>query len=289
MDISNVFLIQIIITVLFSILASIYDIKRNIVPDWLNYLLIAFGLASNLFLTLMTNNLKYILASFISMVVTYHIAKLLWKLKMWGGGDVKLFTSIATAIPIGLNIDFLNIFPTFSIYPFAFTVIVNSILVSFPFLVVFTTHLIIKNNFIKRNVDLLVNLLNYNAVRTLIKSALNKTVKVNDLKEGMIVNRYCFNDNHICDLIADEPDSNLKVYKSNDDDFRYYFKSQTAGGITKNDVTLLKVMCAQDFIAEDLCIKIAFPYTPAILIGLMIALSYGDLMMLITKNFFLVI
>lgn len=288
MNINVLFLVQIIVTVLFAVSASIFDIKRNIVPDGLTYLLISFGLMSNLILTFLTGNIKYVLASFISMVVTYYVTKMLWKLKMWGGGDVKLFTAIATAIPIGLNIDFLNIFPTFSIYPFVFTVILNSILVSFPFLVIFTSHLIIKNNLVKRHADLFVNTLNYNGIRTLIKTSLNKSVPVKNLKEGMIVNKYSFNDEHICDLI-NENDSNLKVYKSSDDGYKYYFKSQTAGGITDRDVILLRVMSAQNFISESLCIKIAFPFTPAILSGLMIALIYGDLMMIFTKNFFLVI
>ena len=287
MNFSTVFLIQIIVTILFSILASIFDVKSGFVPDWLNYLLIAFGLMSNFILTLITSNVKYILASFISMLITYVISYLLWKLHMWGGGDVKLFTSIATAIPFGLNGDIFNIFPLLSIYPFAFTVIFNSILVSFPFLVIFTTYLLFKNKMVNNNVDLLVNVFNYSALRTLIKTTLNKTVKVKDLKEGMIVNRYSFNDEHIFELINDL-NGNLKVYKSGDDDYKYYFKSKSAGGLTKEDVNLLKVMCLQKYISDSLYIKISFPFTPAILFGLIIALSYGDLMMLITKNFVLV-
>lgn len=288
MNLSSIFLIQIIVTVLFSILASIYDVRKGFVPDWLNNLLVAFGLVSNLILTFLTSNVKFILASIISMVITYAVSYLLWQLHLWGGGDVKLFTSIATVIPFGASIDFLNIFPVLSIYPFTFSVIFNSILVSFPFLVIVTTRLIIKNNFVKQNTDLLINIFNYNALKALIQSTLNKSVPVKDLKEGMIVNKYCFNEEHVFRLI-DEQNENLKVYRNNDDDFRYYFKSRSAGGITKNDVTLLKVMCAQKFISDSLSIKLGFPFTPAILIGLIIALSYGDLMMLITKNLVLVI
>jgi preflagellin peptidase FlaK len=269
-------------------LASIYDVRKGFVPDWLNNLLVAFGLVSNLILTFLTSNVKFILASIISMVITYAVSYLLWQLHLWGGGDVKLFTSIATVIPFGASIDFLNIFPVLSIYPFTFSVIFNSILVSFPFLVIVTTRLIIKNNFVKQNTDLLINIFNYNALKALIQSTLNKSVPVKDLKEGMIVNKYCFNEEHVFKLI-DEQNENLKVYRNNDDDFRYYFKSRSAGGITKNDVTLLKVMCAQKFISDSLSIKLGFPFTPAILIGLIIALSYGDLMMLITKNLVLVI
>ena len=288
MNLSSIFLIQIIVTVLFSIWASIYDVRKGFVPDWLNNLLVAFGLVSNLILTFLTSNVKFILASIISMVITYAVSYLLWQLHLWGGGDVKLFTSIATVIPFGASIDFLNIFPVLSIYPFTFSVIFNSILVSFPFLVIVTTRLIIKNNFVKQNTDLLINIFNYNALKALIQSTLNKSVPDKDLKKGMIVNKYCINEEHVFKLI-DEQNENLKVYRNNDDDFRYYFKSRSAGGITKNDVTLLKVMCAQKFISDSLSIKLGFPFTPAILIGLIIALSYGDLMMLITKNLVLVI
>jgi preflagellin peptidase FlaK len=288
MIISSVFLIQIIVTVLFSILASIFDVRKGFVPDWLNNLLIAFGLLSNLILTFITGNVKFVLASFISMVITYAISYLLWQLHLWGGGDVKLFTSIATVIPFGVNIDFLNIFPVLSIYPFTFSVIFNSILVSFPFLVIVTTRLIIKNNYVKDNADLLINIFNYNALRTLVKSSLNKTVPVKDLKEGMIINKYGFNDEHVYKLIEDQCE-NLKVYKSSDDEYKYYFKSRSAGGITKSEATLLKIMSAQNFISDYLCVKLGFPFTPAILIGLIIAISYGDLMMLITKNLVLVI
>lgn len=285
---TSVFLIQIIVTLLFSILASIYDVKKGFVPDLLNNSLVAFGIISNLILTFITGNVKFILASIISMIITYAISYLLWQLHLWGGGDVKLFTSIATVIPFGVNVDFLDIFPVVSIYPFTFSVIINSILVSFPFLVVFTTRLIIKNNYVKDNADLLINIFNYNALKSLIKSALNKQVNVKDLREGMIVNKYCFDDDHIYDLISDL-NENLKVYKSKDGEFKYYFKSRSAGGITKKDVTLLKVMCTQKFISDSLSIKLGFPFTPSILLGLIIALSYGDLMMLITKKLVLVI
>lgn len=288
MNISVLFLIQIIVTVLFAILASIFDVRKGFVPDSLNYLLIFFGLGSNLILTLISNNVKYILASIILMVVTFYISYMLWQLNMWGGGDVKLFTSIAAAIPFGLNIDFLNIFPVFSVYPFVFSVIFNSILVSFPFLVLFTAHLLLKNKAFNNNVDFLVNIFNYQSLRAMVNSTLNKTVPVKDLKVGMIVNDYGFDDEHVKNLI-EELDGNLKVYKNRTDDFKYYFKSQSAGGITSDDMYLLKIMSAQKFISKELSVKISFPFTPAILAGLIIALSYGDLIMLFTKKLVLVV
>ena len=289
MILDSIFLIQLIITVLFSVIAAIYDVKYGIVPDKLNYILLVFGIVSNLILSIISSNVKFILASFISMIITYTITFMLWKLKMWGGGDVKLFTAIATVIPSGLNIGFLNIFPELSIYPFSFSVLINSILVSFPFLIVFISYLILKKGIFKNNIDFLVNIFNINSLKYIINSTLNKRILVKDLKEGNIINNYYFNNEDIIRLI-EQIDGNLKVYENVENDgFKYYFKSLSAGGITKEDMYMLKILNAQKFISDEISIKIAFPFTPAIFLGLLIAVFYGDIMMIFAKNLFLVI
>lgn len=289
MNFNTIFLIQITITILFSILAAIYDVKDNIVPDRLTYTLLFFGLFSNLILSLISNNLKFILASIISMVITFAITYMLWKLNMWGGGDVKLFTAIATVIPSGLNINFLNIYPELSFYPFSFSVVINSVLVSFPFLVIFVTHLIFKRKIFNNNAVFLANLFNIESLIFIKNATLNKLISIRDLKEGMIVNDYYFNNEYIIELLS-EIDGNLMIYKSKDNEnFKYYFKSQSAGGITKKEMWQLKIMNAQNIISDKISVKVAFPFTPAILFGLMIAIFYGDVMMLFAKNLFLVV
>lgn len=288
MTLSTIFLIQIIITILFSVCASIFDVKKGIVPNKLAYALAFFGIISNLILSIISGNIKFILASIISMLVTYTITYMLWKLQMWGGGDVRLFTAIATVIPSGLNIDFLNIFPQLSLYPFSFSVVINSILVSFPFLIIFVTHLIIKNDTFKKNPFFLVTILNIENLRYIIHSTLNRTIPIKDLKEGNIINDFSFNDEHIIDLI-DEIDGNLEVFENKEGKDKYYFKSLSAGGITKKDMTLIKVLSAQGFIGDTISVKISYPFTPAIFVGLLIAIFYGDILMLFTKNFALVV
>lgn len=288
MNFSVIFLLQIIVTILFCILATIFDVKKGIIPDLLTGNLLIFGFISNVLLAIFSSNIKYILASIISVVITYTITYLMWQLNIWGGGDVKLFTGIASVIPFGFNLEYLNIFPELSIYPFSFSVVINSVLVSFPFLVIFVIHLVVKNKVFRRNSDLLLNIFNFESLKYLVDSTLNKWISVKDIEDGAIVNEYYFNNEYICELI-NEIDGNLKVYKSDDEYFRYYFKSQSAGGITKEEMYLLKVMSAQGFISDQLSVKIAFPFTPAILLGLMIAIGYGDIMMIFTKNVILVI
>ena len=288
MNFSLICLFQISITVLFCIMAAIFDVKDGIIPNWLTRFLLIFGFISNLILSLFSSNIKYILASIISVVITYFITYMMWQLNIWGGGDVKLFTGISSVIPFGTNVDFLDIFPQLSIYPFSFSVVLNSILVSFPFLIIFVTYLIFKNNIFKENKDFLFNLLNINSVKYLIESTLNKMIPVKDICEGAIVNEYYFNNEHICHLI-NEIGGNLKVYKNEHDSYyKYYFKSQSAGGITEKEMYLLKIMNAQGFISDEISVKISFPFAPAILFGLMVAVIYGDIIMLFTKNIFLV-
>lgn len=289
MILSSIFLIQIVITILCSISAAIFDIKDNFVPNILTYSLVFFGLGSNLILSMISNNVKFILASFISMVVTYSITYMLWKLKMWGGGDVRLFTAIATVIPLGLNVDFLNIFPEMSVYPFAFSVVVNSILVSFPFLLVFLIYLLSKNDTFKKHPENVMALFNIENFTNIIHSTLNKNIPIKDLKEGNIVNDFYFDDEHIIELIT-ELDGNLQIFENNENDSsKYYFKSISAGGITKKEMTLIKVLSVQGYIGDTISIKISYPFTPAIFAGLLIAVFYGDIMMLFAKNMVLVI
>lgn len=284
-----IFLIQVIITILFCVIFSFYDLKKGFVPDKLNYILLTFGFLSNLILTIYTTNIKFILFSFISWSVTFVVGLMLWRLNVWGGGDVKLLASIASAIPSGLNISFLNISPILSFYPFSFTVIVNSILVSFPFLLLLLVYLIMKNGTFNQNSEVIKGFFNYKSLKILIDSNFNKHINITDLKQGMMVNNYYFNNEKIKELIENNNDSNLKVFKSSTDDFKYYFKTITAGGLTKKDMYLLKIMNSQEFISNKISVKLGIPYVPSILIGLIIAIFYGDLCMLILKNLIFVI
>ena len=52
MDFSVIFLIQIIITILFCLIAAIFDVRLSFIPDELNFSLLIFGLTSNLILSI---------------------------------------------------------------------------------------------------------------------------------------------------------------------------------------------------------------------------------------------
>jgi preflagellin peptidase FlaK len=84
---------------------------------------------------------------------------MLWKIRLWGGGDVKLITAISSVLPIQpflINHQTLFSiyrvdFPVIAIYPFPLTIIFNSILISFPFLVLFILINYFNNNHFKNH------------------------------------------------------------------------------------------------------------------------------------------
>lgn len=289
MILDYIFLVQIIFTLIISVIFCFYDVKRGFLPNKLNYILAAFGFMSNLILTIITANIKFIFFSIISYSITYIITLLLWELNVWGGGDVKLLASIAAVIPFGIDSSFFNISPVLSFYPFSFTVMVNSILVSFPFLLVLLVYLIMKNDIFNENAEVFKGFVNYRGLKILIDASFNRHINITDLKEGMMINNFYFDNDYVKYLIESNRDTNLKVFKSDDDNSKYYFKTLTAGGISKKDMYLLKIMNAQEIISNQISIKLGFPFVPAIFVGLIVAIFYGDLSMIILKNLIFVI
>ncbi|MDR0912535.1 MAG: prepilin peptidase [Methanobrevibacter sp.] len=149
----NLYVIPTIAIIFSTILASYSDIKYRIIPNKLNFLLIFSGIAYNLFLTIIFNNLFYIFMSLFSGVLIFIISYIFWNLGLWGGGDLKLITGIGFLLPIQpYFIDISNIFnissiiniPIVNFYPFIVSVFLNSFLVYLPFVFIY---LFILNNF----------------------------------------------------------------------------------------------------------------------------------------------
>lgn len=283
-----IFSIQVIVTLSCVAAAAAFDIRRNIIPDRISIFLVIFGIATNLILSSISLNVKFILSSIISLFITYFICFLFWKLKIWGGGDVKLLTGIATVIPFGITLNTFNISPQLSFYPFSFSVIANSILVTFPILIGVAFYLNMRNSVFESSHDLAINLVNYRNLLLYLKTNFNKLVKIGDIEEGMIVNEYYFNDRQIYDLIRSS-EGNLKVYELADNSkHSYYFKSISAGGLTRRDVYQLKIMESQNILSGKISVKLGIPFAPSILVGLVVAIFFGDITMILARSMFLV-
>ncbi|MDR2873244.1 MAG: prepilin peptidase [Methanobrevibacter sp.] len=86
----------------------IYDIKKSIIPNRLNFSLIIIGIAINLILSIVYKNIigMSLVFSLIICIISYY----LWRIGFGVGGDVKLITAISIFLPLqpDYNINYLN-------------------------------------------------------------------------------------------------------------------------------------------------------------------------------------
>ncbi len=145
----NIPLIAIIISIIACIYSSYSDLKWGVIPNKLTFPLIGVGILLNGIYYIMLGNLLFLLGTLIITLLVFVFGYLLWKMGAWAGGDVKLFTGLAALIPFYpalLNYHLFNInFPITASYPFPLTLIINSILAMFPFLLIYVSFIVIKN------------------------------------------------------------------------------------------------------------------------------------------------
>lgn len=273
-----IFIIPIVITFIYTLISSLTDLKYNIIPNKIVFSLWILGLLINLMFTLILNNLFFILSSIISTTITFLICYILWKIRLWAGGDVKLITGISSIIPI--NYFYYNELFTnkYLFIPFSFNLIVNSILISFPFIIIYT--LLIKINKIDKNN--ILDKIKWELLLFNLKSSINNfstlLISIDNLKEGMILDRYLLNNKDyflIKQTISLESDSNLSLTKSKNG---LILKSKSCSGLTNEDILVLKLLNDNNIIGKNIFIKISIPFAPSICIGYLITLLYGNLL-----------
>ncbi len=85
-------------------MAACTDIKQRIVSDKISYGLIAAGIGLHGAESLFAGNYSPLFASVGVCIATFVVGLVFWKIGLWAGGDVKLFTGIAAMAPFNPNI-----------------------------------------------------------------------------------------------------------------------------------------------------------------------------------------
>jgi len=134
-----------IIAVAACLYASYTDFKRGIIPNKLTFPLIAVGLFLNVVYAVLIGNLLLFISATIITGMIFALGYLFWKMGAWAGGDVKLFTAMAALLSIYppiINYNILNYeMPVYAVYPFPFSLILNSILSMLPFLLIYVIYI----------------------------------------------------------------------------------------------------------------------------------------------------
>ncbi|MFH1332293.1 MAG: A24 family peptidase [archaeon] len=76
------------------VIATVVDIKKREVPDWISYSMIASGFGLRLINSLITNQWNYFLYGAVGFGVMFVIGVLMYYTKQWGGGDTKLIAAL---------------------------------------------------------------------------------------------------------------------------------------------------------------------------------------------------
>jgi len=104
---------------LWTIFATIQDVKKREVANWLNFSLIAFALAYRAFYSIATKDYNFFIFGILGFALFFVIANLIYYSKAFAGGDAKLlmgygiilpYNSFAEIIPIALIFLFVLFF-----------------------------------------------------------------------------------------------------------------------------------------------------------------------------------
>lgn len=87
-------------------IASYCDLRTREVPDWLNYALIAVGVATGLIASLVFHTWTYAAFSLAGLAIFVGIAYLMFYAGQWGGGDSKLIMGIGAIVGLEFSISF---------------------------------------------------------------------------------------------------------------------------------------------------------------------------------------
>ncbi len=139
------------ITILFLIVAVIYDVRKRIIPNPLVLTLLIIGIITKIIQSIVLNNLNILLNSLLSFAVTFFVSYVLWETGFFAGGDLKLFSALAVLNPFNLNFFASSLSFGIITHPFfVLTLIIVSILSTAPVLIIHSLYLFIfrKHHFI---------------------------------------------------------------------------------------------------------------------------------------------
>lgn len=264
------------------------DFKERIVPDYVNYFMILFGLSGHILISAVNQTIWPAIYSGAAAGIVFGIVYLLYHFGIWGGGDAKLLVGIAALLPV---------FTTQAPWPWLLTLWVNCLVFSAifgffgsfylafkyrqKFLAEFKS-LVKKNKiivyispalltlpvaFFLLNLPLEISLFSfliilfpflYLILKSVENACMYKYIAPNKLVEG--------------DWIAENVSVGNYSYKP--------LKS----GIEKKDILKL-IELEKSGKLKHIKVKEGLPMVPAILIGLIFSIFYGDLMFSVIMGF----
>ena len=281
--------VHMFVILLILLIADYYDLKFGIIPNKLSLILLIYALLFDLILSIcFSNPLIFIFSIALTTLITA-ISFILWHIGFWGGGDFKLFIGLSLALSfLDLNHINLNYFSNLNLpvlnqlilYPKVISILLNGILMALALIFISIVYKAIIDKKLKSYTKL--SILNFSLALNQLTS---KTVSIESLEEGMVLNEYYFKNQIAYDRINDErnkSNSNINLNAIKDDDI-YYLSSLNGMGLTKEDIRLINALYKMDLIRNpEFKIKIEIPFMPFITLGYIAFLIFGDFISIIS-------
>ncbi|WP_405324293.1 prepilin peptidase [Methanobrevibacter sp.] len=277
------------VILLILLIADYYDLKFGIIPNKLSLILFVYALLFNLMLSICFKNPFIFMFSIALTSLITVISFFLWHIGFWGGGDFKLFIGLSLALSfLDLNHINLNYFSNLNLailnqlilYPKVISILLNGILMALALIFISIVYKAIIDKKLKSYTKL--SILNFSLALNQLTS---KTVSIESLEEGMVLNEYYFKNQIAYDRINDErnkSNSNINLNAIKDDDI-YYLSSLNGMGLTKEDIRLINALYKMDLIRNpEFKIKIEIPFMPFITLGYIAFLIFGDFISIIS-------
>ena len=88
----------IVLAIIWLVFASVYDLRKRIVPNWLSFSLIIFALGFRFFYSLFNENFLVFYQGLIGLGVFFIIGNLLYYGRVFAGGDTKLMIALGPVL-----------------------------------------------------------------------------------------------------------------------------------------------------------------------------------------------
>ena len=84
--------------------ASVHDVRKKFVPNWVSLSLVFFALGFRFFYSLFeSSSFSFFYQGVIGLVIFFFIGNLLYYLRFFAGGDAKLMIALGTILPLSIN------------------------------------------------------------------------------------------------------------------------------------------------------------------------------------------
>ena len=275
--------IHLFVILLILLIADYYDLKFGIIPNKLSLILLIYALIFDLILCIcFSNSLIFIFSIALTALITA-ISFLLWHIGFWGGGDFKPLSFLDLN---RFNINYFTspniaILNQLTFYPAVISILLNGILLALALIFISIIYEMIRNRKLKSYT--LLSILNPNFA---FKQWTAKTVSIESLEEGMVLNQYYFKNQIAYERINDErnkSNSNINLNAIKEEDI-YHFSSLSSMGLTKEDIKLINALYKMDLIKNPkFKVKIEIPFMPFITLGYIGFLVFGDFIAIISS------